>query len=69
VAEEVEGDERKLAVWKIDEGRPPFIGAEGDRCTAAMSTMARAFRRAKGVGDDGILFCGSWRFFGRRRLG
>jgi hypothetical protein len=62
VAEEVEGDERKLAVWKIDEGRPPFIGAEGDRCTAAMSTMARAFRRAKGVGDGAAVFSMSVRF-------
>jgi ABC-type glutathione transport system ATPase component len=58
-----------LRCGEIDAGWSPFIGAEGYRGCCGKSTMARALRRRREVDEGGVLFCGSWRFSGRRRLG
>jgi hypothetical protein len=54
---------------EINSSWSPFIGAEGCRGCCGKSTMARALRRCREVGEGGVLFRVSRWFSGWRRLG
>jgi hypothetical protein len=69
VVEEVEGDERSELVWRMKRGELTIYNGGRGQGAAARSTMARALRRARGVGEGAALFSVSRRSFWRQRRG
>jgi hypothetical protein len=69
VVGEVEGDERSELVWRMKRGKLSFYNGGARPWAAVRSTMARGLRRARGVGEGGVLFSVSVRSSWRQRRG